>query len=83
MTDVFVGKYSTRQVEHHLMHVNQNLRSIVGMKGKRLNVGVDLAPLFGPIRADFVSPTDTIAFKRFRPSHGPRKIRNASRLPRA
>ena len=69
MTDVFVGKHGTSQVAYDLMHVDENLRSILGIKGNRLNMRVDLAPLLAPIRADFVRSLDKTAFKRFRPSH--------------
>ena len=69
MTHVHVDKHGASQVAHDLMHVNQNLRSILRIKDNRLNVRVDLAPLFGPIRANFVRPMDKTAFKRFRPSH--------------
>lgn len=69
MTNVLVGKHRTSQVAYDQMHVNQNLRSILAIKGNRLNVWVDLAPLFGPIRANFVRPLDKTAFKGFRPSH--------------
>ena len=69
MTNVLVAKHGTRQVAHDLMHVDQNLRSILGIKGNRLNVWVDFAPLFGPIRADFFRPMDKTAFERFRPRH--------------
>lgn len=69
MANVLVGKHGTSQVAHDLMHINKNLRSILGIKGDRLNVWINLAPLFGPVRADFVRPTDKTAFERFRPSH--------------
>ena len=69
MTNVLVGKHRTNQVANDLMHVDQNLRIILGIKGNRLNAWINLTPLFGPVCADFVRPTDKTALKRFRPSH--------------
>ena len=69
MTDVFVDKHSPGQVAYHLMDIDQNLRSILPMEGNRFNVGVDLAPLFGPIGADGFRPMDKAAFERLRPAH--------------
>jgi len=71
MPDMLVGKHRPSQVAHDLVHVNQNLRSILEIKGNRLNTWVNLTPLLGPIRADFVRSTDKTAFERFRLSPRP------------
>ena len=69
MPNVLVGKHRTGHVAHDLMHFNQNLQSILGMKVNRLNVRVNLTPLLGPVRANFVRSTGKTAFERFRPSN--------------
>ncbi len=69
MTNVLVGEHRASQVAHDLMHVDQNLRSILVIKGNRLNVWIDLTPLFGPVGADLVMSMGKTAFKRLRPSH--------------
>ena len=69
MTNVLVGKHGTCQIAHDLMHVDQNPRSVLGIKGDRLDMRVDLTPLLGPVRANFVRSVDKTAFERFRPCH--------------
>ncbi len=69
MANVLVGKHGTGQIAHDLMHINQNLRRVFGIKSGRLNLGVDLTPLFSPVRTNFIRPLYKTAFKRFRPSH--------------
>src|SRR3546814_10161177 len=67
MANVFVGKHGASQAAHDLVHIDQDLRIGLWIKGNRLNVRVDLAPLFGPVRADFVGPADKAALEGFRP----------------
>jgi len=69
VADVLVGKHSPGQVTHHLVHVHQNPRSVLGIKGNRLNVWINLAPLLGPIRADLVGSMDKAALERLWPGH--------------
>lgn len=69
MADVFVGKNRPTQVAHDLMHLDQNTPSLLRPKGHRLDVRVDLAPLFRPVSAHFLGPTDETAFERFWPRH--------------
>jgi hypothetical protein len=63
MTSVFVGNHGTGQVAHDLVHIDQDLRSTLGIEGNRLNLRVDLTPLFGPICADFIRSVDKTAFE--------------------
>ena len=69
VANVFIGKHSSSQIAHELMHVDQDLPSILRVKGNRLDVWIDLAPLLRPVSADFFRPTDKTAFERFRPGH--------------
>ena len=57
------------QIAHDLMHLDQDLPSILWVKGNRLDVSIDLAPLLCPVSADFFRPTDKTAFERSRLSH--------------
>ena len=51
------------------MHIDQDLPSILWVKGNWLDVWIDLAPLLRPVSADFFRPTDKTAFERSRPSY--------------
>jgi hypothetical protein len=69
MAYVFIGKNSSRQLTDDLMHIDQNAPSLLRVKGNRLDVRIDLAPLLRPVSANFLGPTDKTTFERFRPSH--------------
>jgi hypothetical protein len=69
MTNVVVGKHSTRQVAHNLMHINQKLSSVFRIEGSWLDMRINLAPLCRPLHADFIQPTHKTPFKRFWPRH--------------
>ncbi|HEY9663389.1 MAG TPA: hypothetical protein V6C65_33495 [Allocoleopsis sp.] len=63
MTHIFIGKHDSSSIAHNLMHLDQDLPSILCVKGNRLNVWIDLAPLLCPVSADFFSPTGKTAFE--------------------
>lgn len=65
MTHVLRGKNCSSFVTHDLMHIDQNAPSLLRVKGNRLDVRIDLAPLLRPVSANFLGPTDKTAFKRF------------------
>jgi hypothetical protein len=69
MTHVLIGKNSSTQVTHDLMHIDQNAPSLLRVKGNRLDVRIDLAPLLRPVSANFLGPMDKTTFERFGPSH--------------
>jgi hypothetical protein len=69
VSNVFIGKHGSDQIAHDLMHLDQDLPSILRVKGNRLDVGIDLAPLLRPVSADFFRSTDKTAFERLRLSH--------------
>ncbi len=69
MAHVFVAKNGAGQVAHDLMNIDQDTPGSIRIKGDRLHVRVNLAPLLRPVSADFFGPTDKTAFKRFRPGY--------------
>ena len=69
VTNVFISKHGSDQIAHNLMHLDQNLPSILKVKGNQLDVWIDLAPLLRPVSADFFRPTDKTAFERLWLSH--------------
>jgi hypothetical protein len=71
MAYVFIGKNSSSFVTHDLMHIDQNAPGLLRVKGNRLDVRIDLAPLLCPVSANFLGPTDKTTLKRFRLSPRP------------
>jgi hypothetical protein len=71
MTHVLIGKNCSSFVTHDLMHIDQNAPSLLRVKGNRLDVRIDLAPLLCPVSANFFRSTDKTAFERFRLSPRP------------
>lgn len=69
MTHVLIDKNCSSQVTHDLMHIDQNAPGLLQVKGNRLDVPIDLAPLLRPVSANFFRPTDKTAFERSRPNH--------------
>src|SRR5262245_30525705 len=69
MAYVLIGNHGSSQVTHDQMHIDQNAPGLLRVKGNRLDVRIDLAPLLRPVSPNFVRPTDKTAFERFRPSH--------------
>jgi hypothetical protein len=69
MAYVLIGKNCSSQVAHDLMHIDQNASGLLRVKGNRLDVWIDLAPLLCPVSANFFRPTDKTAFEGFWPSH--------------
>ncbi len=69
MTNVFIGKNGSSHIAHHLVHFDPYPSGILLLKSHWLHMGVDLAPLLGPIFTDLFRPCDKTAFKRSRPSH--------------
>ena len=69
MANVLIGKHGSGQIAHDLMHLDQDLPSVLRVKGNRLDVWIDLAPLLCPVSADFLGPTDKTTFERLRPGH--------------
>lgn len=69
VANVFIGKHGSGQIAHDLMHLDQDLPSVLRVKGNRLDVWIDLAPLLCPVSADFLRPMDKTAFERLRPGH--------------
>ena len=69
VANVFIGKHGSGQIAHDLMHLDQDLPSVLRIKGNQLDVWIDLAPLLCPVSADFLRTTDKTAFERLRPSH--------------
>ena len=69
VANVLIGKHGSGQIAHDLMHLDQDLPSILRVKGNRLDVWIDLAPLLRPVSADFFRPTDKTAFERSRSNH--------------
>jgi hypothetical protein len=51
------------------MHQDQNAPALLQVKGNRLDVPIDLAPLLRPVSANFFRPTDKTAFERSRPNY--------------
>ncbi len=71
ITHVLIGKNCSSFVTHDLMHIHQNAPGLLRVKGNRLDVRIDLAPLLRPVSANFFRPTDKTAFERFRLSPRP------------
>jgi hypothetical protein len=67
VADMFIGKHGTGQIAYDLMHFDHDLPGAFRVKGDRLDVGIDLAPLLCPLSADFLRPTNKTVFERFRP----------------
>ena len=68
VTHVLIGKHGSGQIAHDLMHLDQDLPSLLCVKGNWLDLSIDLAPLLRPVSAYFLMPTDKTAFERPRPS---------------
>jgi len=68
MAHVLIAKDVSSQVAHDLLNVDQDAPGALRIKGHRLHVWVDLAPLLRPVSANPFGPTDKSALKRFRPS---------------
>jgi hypothetical protein len=66
---VLIGKNGSSQIMHDLMHLDQNAAGLLRVKGNRLDVRIDLAPLVCPVSANFFASTDKTAFERSRPSY--------------
>ena len=69
VTNVLINKHGSAQIAYDLMHIDQNLPRIFQVKGDRLDVWIDLAPLLCPVSADFLRSTDKAAFERLWLSH--------------
>ncbi len=69
VSNAIVGKHCSDQIAHDLMHLDQDLPSILQVKGNRLDVWIDLALLLRPVSADFFRFTDKTAFERLGSSH--------------
>ena len=69
MAYVLIGKDCSSQVAHDLMHIDQNAPGLLRMKGNRLDVRIDLAPLLRPISANLFRSSDKAAFECFRPDN--------------
>jgi hypothetical protein len=71
MAHVLIGKNCSSFVTHDLMHIDQNAPGLLRVKGNRLHVRIDLAPLLRPVSANFLGLMDKTAFERFRLSPRP------------
>jgi len=69
MAHVLIGKNCSSFVTHDLIHIDQNAPGLLRVKGNRLDVRIDVAPLLRPVSANFFRPMDKTAFERFRLSH--------------
>jgi hypothetical protein len=67
MPNVLIGNHGPSQVAHDLMHFDQDVPGILGVKGHRFDVRIDFAPLLSPVGADGFRPTDKTAFERSGP----------------
>ncbi len=57
------------KVAHNLVHIDEDMPLIVGVKGNRFDLRIDLGPLPGPVFPDGFLPFDKTSFKCFGPSH--------------
>lgn len=86
MTNFLVDQKYSGQVADDLMDFDQDLS--VGLRVKRewLDMRVNLAPLLGPISADFLRASDVVAFECAWPCdirrHGGESRINVSRIKR-
>ena len=69
VADVLIGKHGSSQIAHNLVHLHQDLPILLQVKGHRLDMATDLAPLLRPVSADCFRPTDKTAFERPRLMH--------------
>ena len=67
MADVVIGEDGSGEIADDLVNFDQDAAGVFRVEGDRLDVRVDLAPLLGPVGANFFGPADKAALERFRP----------------
>lgn len=68
MADVVIGEDGSGEVADDLVNFDQDAIGVFRVEGHRLDVRVDLAPLLGPVGANFFGAADEAALERLRPS---------------
>jgi hypothetical protein len=58
MPNGFIGQHGSSQVEHDLMHFDQDLPGVVLVERNRFHMPINFAPLLCPVGADFFRSVD-------------------------
>ncbi len=67
VTDLFITKNGSVSVAHHLMDLDQNATFSIGLKRDRLDMRIDLGPLFCPVGTDRIVTTNDASLEGARP----------------
>lgn len=69
MANMRIEKDGSGPIAHDLMHIDHDFPVVLRVKGGRLDMRINLAPLLRPVGADLIGSAGDSAFERLRPGH--------------